>query len=74
MISPAFVVGGRFEVLEQVRFQDGRAAEVSGDDGEEAPASLAGIGSRGFVVGRLFHDVAEGFVPQRFVLVTVLRK
>ena len=62
VIRPSFIVGGRLQVFEQIRFQYFRATEIGGRDGKESPASLTGIRTGRFVIGRLFHDLTISLV------------
>ena len=72
VVSSAFIIGCCFEVFEEVRFQDRRTAEISGNNGKQTPASLTWIGTWWLVVGRLLHDLTECFISEWFVLVAVL--
>jgi hypothetical protein len=74
MVSPPLVVGCRLQVLEKVRLEHVRADEVGGDDAEQPPTSLTGVGVGRLVVGGLFHQLAVHLVAQGLVLVAVLQK
>jgi hypothetical protein len=73
MICSSLVIRSSFKVFEEIRFKSVSAHEISGDNAEETPPSLTRIRIRRFVVGRLLHDLAVHFIPQRLMFVAVLK-